>query len=275
MPVVQSAETARTTHQRDTRHRDLGISGGIDFTAIIALNNCSGALVRFSTSLGSDPAMVLTNGHCYEGGFLQPGEVLQNVPSKRSFKLLSADGETNIAVFHASKVLYATLTSTDVTLYELTDTFDQIEKRYGVTALTMSAKHPQIGQSIAIASGYWRHIYHCSVDAFIYELHEDAYTFRDSIRYTQPGCNTIPGTSGSPIIDAETREVVAINNTGNENGERCTMDNPCEVDSAGNITVVPKASYGEQTYLFYGCLGPNNQIDLSLSGCKLPKSAGR
>ena len=44
----------------------------------IALSNCSASLVRYPSSLDSDRAMMLTNGHCYEGGFLSAGQVLVN-----------------------------------------------------------------------------------------------------------------------------------------------------------------------------------------------------
>jgi hypothetical protein len=102
-------------------------------------------------------------------------------------------------------------------------------------------------------------------------LKEAGWTSHDSIRYTQPGCATIGGTSGSPIIDAETREVVGVNNTGNENGRKCTMDNPCEVDEAGNVSVVYKAAYGQETFWIYSCLDAAQHLDLSVAGCLLPK----
>ena len=54
-----------------------------DLTATIRLSNCSAALVRFPTSVSTDRAMMLTNGHCYEGGFLAAGQVLQNRTSSR------------------------------------------------------------------------------------------------------------------------------------------------------------------------------------------------
>ena len=44
---------------------------GTDFTGIAALSNCSASLVRYAESVSTDKALVLTNGHCYEGGFLQ------------------------------------------------------------------------------------------------------------------------------------------------------------------------------------------------------------
>ena len=84
------------------------------------------------------------------------------------------------------------------------------------------------------------------------------------------GRETIGGTSGSPIIHAETYEVIGINNTGNENGGKCTLNNPCEVDEQGNITVTKGASYGQQLFQIYTCLNDQGQFDLTVEGCKLP-----
>ncbi|HAR43137.1 MAG TPA: hypothetical protein DCS07_11005 [Bdellovibrionales bacterium] len=104
----------------------------------------------------------------------------------------------------------------------------------------------------------------------MHELREDKWTWSDSILYRQPGCQTIHGTSGAPIIDTETYEVVGINNTGNDAGERCTMNNPCEIDADGNITVTFGASYGQQIYWIYNCLNSQNEFELSRPGCLLP-----
>src|SRR4051812_18924750 len=46
----------------------------VDFTSIIALSNCSASLARLETSLPDDQALVMTNGHCKEGGFINAGE---------------------------------------------------------------------------------------------------------------------------------------------------------------------------------------------------------
>ncbi len=246
-------------------------SGAVDFTSIVALSNCSGSYVRFKTSLGTDKGMVLTNGHCFEGGFISAGQIKQDVASTRSFRLLSADGQSTVATLRAQRVMYATMTSTDVALYRLNQTFDQIKAQTGVDALVLSDEHPAMGAPMKVVSGYWKRIYSCNVDAFVHSLKEGEWTFTDSIRYTEPGCDTIGGTSGSPIIHADSREVIGINNTGNEDGERCTLNNPCEVDADGNVTVTAGASYGQQTYQIYTCLNSANQIDLTKEGCLLPK----
>jgi hypothetical protein len=132
----------------------------------------------------------------------------------------------------------------------------------GVDALELDTNHPVIGEPMDIISGYWDRGYRCNIDSFIYQLRESDWTMKDSIRYTDNGCNTIGGTSGSPIIQTGTRNIIGINNTGNESGERCTMDNPCEVDEHGNIRVKIHASYGQETYNIYSCLSLDFRIEL-------------
>ncbi|HEX6499368.1 MAG TPA: putative Ig domain-containing protein [Micromonosporaceae bacterium] len=245
-------------------------SGGL--AATIALNNCSAALVRYPTSVDTDRALMLTNGHCYEGGMPSAGQVLQNVSSSRSGSLLDSSGNT-LGTVRADLLIYATMTNTDVSLYRLTDTFAAIRSKYGVTALTLSNTHPANGTAVSIPSGYWKQIWNCSINGFVNVLKEDQWTWRDSIRYNS-GCNPTHGTSGSPIVDTATGRIVGINNTGNDNGQMCTLNNPCEVDADGNTTATQGQSYGQETYWFTTCLTSTNTINLSISGCLLTKPAG-
>jgi V8-like Glu-specific endopeptidase len=246
-------------------------SAAVDFTAIVALSNCSGSYVKFTTSLPTDKGMVLTNGHCFEGGFIDAGQIKQDVASSRTFRLLTSDGRGTVATLRAQRVMFATMTDTDITLYRLTQTIEQIKTQYGVEPLVISDQRPAAGAPMKVVSGYWKRIYTCNIDDFVNALKEGEWTFTDSIRYSSPGCETIGGTSGSPIIHSDTREVIGINNTGNEDGERCTLNNPCEVGADGQITVREGASYGQETYQIYSCLNDSNQIDLTKEGCMLPK----
>lgn len=241
----------------------------VNFAGTVALSNCSGSVVKMPTSVPTDPAIVMSNGHCLSGGFLDPGESIVNVASSRTFSLLNSAG-TKVATLRATKVAYATMTDTDISLYQLNTTYAQIQSNYGIAALELSAAHPVAGSAIKVVSGYWKRIYSCNIDTFVYRLHEGDWVWKDSVRYT-PSCNTIGGTSGSPVIDVASGKVVAINNTGNEDGERCTVDNPCEVDQNGNVTVHQGINYAEETYLITQCVGAGNQINLSLPGCVLPK----
>jgi V8-like Glu-specific endopeptidase len=243
---------------------------GGDFTGIAALSNCSGSLVRFASSVSTDPALILTNGHCYEGGMPSPGQVLVDRASSRSFTLLKPSS-SNAGTVRANRVLYSTMTKTDVTLYRLTETYAAIQSRLGVPALTLAQSAPANGAGMAVVSGYWKRIYTCSVQATIPELREAGWVMKSSIKYRQPGCETIGGTSGSPIVSTSTGQVIGVNNTGNEDGERCTLNNPCEVDANGNITVDQGAAYGQQVWWFYTCLSATRTIDLNKAGCQLAK----
>lgn len=246
------------------------LAADVDFTGIVSLSNCSGSLVRFRTSLPTDQAMVLSNGHCLEGGLPAPEAVFADVASRRRFRLLTTSGTGNLGSVYADRLLYGTMKSTDVSLYRLASTYAAIETKFGAKALTIAENHPVGGTSIRVVSGYWRRTYSCALDGFVNELREGGYRSFDSIRYSKPGCEVIGGTSGSPIIDAVSKEVIGVNNTGNEDGARCTINNPCEVDAAGGVTVDKGRGYGQETYWIYSCL-VGNTLDFNKAGCLLPK----
>ncbi|MFD5816829.1 serine protease [Streptomyces sp. NPDC127038] len=241
----------------------------VSLAGTVSLSNCSGSVIRFPNSADSDPALVLSNGHCLETGFPDPGEVIVGQSSSRTFGLLNSAG-TKVATLRASKVAYSTMTDTDITIYQLTSTYATIKNTYGISALTVQDTHPVAGTAITVASGYWKRLYSCNIDGFVYRLKEGDWTWKDSVRYTS-ACQTIGGTSGSPVVDQSTGKVVAVNNTGNEDGERCTVDNPCEVDANGTVTVRQGINYAEETYQIPACFTTGNKLDLSLSGCVLPK----
>ncbi|KAA2258640.1 trypsin-like peptidase domain-containing protein [Solihabitans fulvus] len=242
----------------------------VDFTGIVALSNCSGSVVRMANSGPNDPAFVLSNGHCLESGFLSPGQVIVNQASRRTFDLLDPTGQYSLGTLRATKIAYATMTNTDVSLYQLSSTYAQIQQRYGIKALEISSAHPTQGADIRVVSGYWQTIYSCNLDGFAYRLHEGDWVWQDSLRYTS-SCDVIGGTSGSPVIDTASGKIVGVNNTINESGESCTLNNPCEVDQAGNVTVRQGIGYAEETYLFNSCVAAGNKITLTLPGCTLPR----
>lgn len=247
------------------------LTANYDFEGIVAMSNCSASFVMFENSKDSDYGMILTNGHCIGGGgFLKPGEVVTNRASTKSFGLFNASGSEAGRVY-ASTLIYATMTKTDMAIYKLTETFAQIKAKYKVRPLTIDSHHPPTGVMINVVSGYWERGYTCNIDAFAYQLEEGDWTFEDSIRYSASGCDVIGGTSGSPVIAAGTRTVVGVNNTTNESGLQCEVNNPCEKDANGKITVLKGIGYAQETFWVYSCLDSNNQLDPNVAGCMLPK----
>lgn len=243
-------------------------AGHPDFSGIVALNGCSGSIVRWQSSEPGDLAMMLTNGHCTK--FYGAHEVQVNKPLVRDVTLLNADGSDDAHV-STTTLLYGTMSRTDVSLYQLSLTYAQLVKQYAVPALTISDQRAGATDKVVIISGYWKRAYRCHLNGFVYQLDEYRWTWDHSLRYNDNGCHTIGGTSGSPVLDPTTREVVGINNTGNEDGERCTLNNPCEVDRHGHVSVHLNRNYGQQTWWFTTCLAADRSLDLSKPGCLLPQ----
>ena len=271
--VTEGAFAFPVLSQKSPSRFRINYHSGFEHDGIAATSICSASLVRFKSSVDDDPAMLLTNGHCAKvpfGPFLKPGEVLYRTPFDLDADLLDKSGAAVFSL-HSKLVLYATMTSTDVALLELTETYKQIQDAVGVKALVLANTAPTPGTPIQLSSGYWNRTYKCSVETIVPALKEDVYTFNESIRYSQPGCEIVGGTSGSPLISELTNEIIGINNTTNEDGESCTMNNPCEVDRAGHVTATKGRAYGQQTHWIYSCLDAQHKINLSLPGCLLPK----
>jgi V8-like Glu-specific endopeptidase len=263
LPTLQMTENRANVQLPSTFGQDY------DFEGIVALSNCSGSLFKLEGAPDSDFGLILTNGHCYEGGFSRPGSYVFGAPSRRTFTLLNSKA-SSVGRVTARVVVYSTMTNTDMTIYQLRETYSEILTKYGIRPLTLSSQHPSEATPMQVVSGYWLRGYSCQVEAFINQLREDEWSFSDSLRYSRPGCETIGGTSGSPIIAAGTKTIIGVNNTGNESGGKCTMNNPCEVDQNGQITYNKGYSYGQQTFWIYSCLNKSHELDLTVNGCLLP-----
>lgn len=247
-------------------------SSEYDFNGIVKLSNCSGSIIQFAGQSDDSPAILMTNGHCIKNdgrGFLKPGEVIQN--SRVNFNAKVYNNETKLVPVSSTKLLYATMTNTDVAYYEIEKSYSDLAA-LGVSSFELDTFMPLVGTQIDIVSGFWDRGYRCSVDGIVFALLEGDWIFTNAIRYSNQGCDTIGGTSGSPIIETSTRRVVGINNTGNAQGDSrtCSINNPCEQTENGEISAMIR-SYGQQTYNIYSCLSVDFQIDLSIEGCTLPK----
>ena len=253
-------------------HRENSMAQDYDFEGIIKLSNCSGSLIRFVGQPMTSKAVVLTNGHCYSkglfGGLLQANEVIYNKTQNRDMKIF--DKSMKKFPVKATKILYATMTNTDIALYELSESYETIYSKYKIESFILDPIRPFEGVDIDIVSGYWESGYTCAIESFIFNLKEGDWIFTDSIRYTD-GCATKGGTSGAPVVSKGSRSVIAINNSANESGKSCTVNNPCEINEDGKVTVLKNKKYGQQTYNIYSCLRVDFNIDLNIEGCSLPK----
>jgi hypothetical protein len=222
---------------------------------------CSGAVVRFK----EDPAakaLVLTNGHCV--GFVDPGDFYSDRPYARSMRIYSRDGRSHR--FSTTRIVYATMTVTDIAIVELNATYAQLSQ-LGIDSYQIAGPGAAVGDDIRLVSGFFQTSEECDIDAIIYELREADWTFRGSYKYSR--CPAGHGTSGSPLISRNSGQIVGINNTRNDDGERCTFNNPCEVDEEGNITIDYMVNYGQRTDLILACIDAAGAFDLQVDGCEL------
>ncbi|WP_326565255.1 trypsin-like serine protease [Amycolatopsis rhabdoformis] len=234
----------------------------------VNLGSCAGSLVRKADSRPDDPALLLTNGHCIAGDHPAVGSAVTDRAEARDLAVLSASGAVKTAL-HTTKLLYATMTGTDVALYQVDKTYAQLAGA-GAKVFELATREPQQADQIDVLSGTHRKAWACAVANIVPELREGGYTQHQAIQYSED-CVPGSGDSGSPVLDPRTGQVVGIHNTSNGLGGVCTVDNPCEVDQDGKVTVHMGRSYGQQTAGIPACLGAGSTVDLSLAGCGLTK----
>ncbi|RJQ81070.1 serine protease [Pseudonocardiaceae bacterium YIM PH 21723] len=233
------------------------------------IGGCSGSVVRPPATKDTDPALLLTNGHCVTGDLPAPGAAFANRAELQKVVILGTEGLTK-ARATTTKLLYATMTGTDVALYRLDKTYAQL-KTDGAKVFPLATAPAKAGEKFTIPAAHAQRTFECTLDAVVPELREAGYTQKDSLRYQVGNCDPTHGASGSPLVSVKTGEVIGVHNTGNDNGELCTQDNPCEV-VGGKPQAVKDRKYGQQTSALVACLAPGSEFDLNRPGCSLTKA---
>lgn len=236
----------------------------------VDLEGCSGSLVKTDTAKPSDPALLLTNGHCVTGDRPAPKSAVVDRAEKRKVTVLDRAGKPKTTA-STTKLSYATMTGTDVALYQLDKTYAQLASK-GAKVFKLAATGPREADPIGLIAGGLRQSWTCAVGSVVPELREEGYVLRNAIRYTED-CYPDAGASGAPLINPHTGLVVGIHNTTNDQGGVCTEGNPCEVDNEGHMSVHKARRYGQQTAGIVPCLTAGSRIDLSLPKCTLTKPA--
>ncbi|MEV7076521.1 trypsin-like serine protease [Streptomyces sp. NPDC093990] len=270
-------ESGKTLYTDVTRHTDWinGIIAGTDVPpddqipnveGATDLGNCVGSVITTAVSRPQDRALLLTNGHCVQGQPPAPGDALVDQPADREVPIADPQGYPR-TIARADRLVYATMTGTDIALYRLDKTYAQLKaERAKVFRLTSTAVRAGDPLTLAYSGGRLD----CTAEAVVAHLREGGYQQEHSIRYaTGGGCAPWHGTSGSALLAPDGSTVVGIHNTHNESGEQCTDNNPCEVDQGGAVTSVQGRAYGQQVHMLGACLTAGSQLDLSRPGCTL------
>ncbi|MGW0584082.1 trypsin-like serine protease [Streptomyces sp. NPDC002920] len=276
-------ESGKTLYTDVTRHADWinGIITGANVPpddqipnveGAADLGNCVGSVVSTPASRPQDPALLLTNGHCVQEQRPAPGTALVDRPAAREVPIADRQGYPQTTA-HAKRLVYATMTGTDIALYRLDKTYAQL-KAEGAKVFQLTSAPVRAGDPLTMAYAGGR--LDCTAEAVVTHLREGGYQQDDSIRYaTSEDCAPWHGTSGSALLAPDGTTVVGIHNTHNEAGEQCTDNNPCEVGPDQAVTSVQGRSYGQQVYLIAACLTEGSKLDLSHPDCTLTGAAPR
>ncbi len=241
-----------------------------DVGGMVGLQGCVGSVVRTPTSEPDAPALMLTNGHCVQEDRPAPGEALVDRPADLEVPVADSRGYPLVTA-RAERLVYATMTGTDVALYRLDRTYEQLDSR-GAKVFELGTTPVRPGDEVAMVSTSTRS--DCSVEAVPAHLREGGYQQDDPIRYASgEGCLPYPGMSGSVLLAADGSTVVGVHNTHNRDGGECTDDNPCEVDADGNVTFEQGRGYGQQVHTVPACLTDRSELDLSRRDCSLTGAA--
>lgn len=270
-------EDAPTLYTDVTRHTDWidGIMNGTDVPpddeipdveGAVDLGHCSGSVVRTPSSAPEDPAILLTNGHCVQEDLPEPGDALVDLEADFDVPIAGPEGYPQ-ATAGAERLVYATMTGTDVALYRLDRTYEELESE-GAKVFELASDPVRTGETVSLVVPSTR--LECSAEAVVPHLREGGYEQEDSIRYAEDeDCHVWPGMSGSPLVASDGDTAVGIHNTHNRDGEECTDNNPCEVDENGDVTFEQGRSYGQQVHMIVECLTRGSELDLSRPGCAL------
>jgi V8-like Glu-specific endopeptidase len=259
-----------------------------ELAGTVKIDNCSGSLISSPETQPTDPALVLTNGHCASQR-PAPGTATTGIPETHTAFVMNANGEPLLRA-HTTRLEYATMTGTDVAVYRLDVSYADIAAQ-GIRPFTLGSTGPAVGQELRVLSGSSGHSWGCTVEAVIPELREGGYTQNQSLRYRHvPGCSSklgdgpTHGDSGSALVDPATGTIVAIHGTGNDvsetgsgdgedsgdgeapSTEPCSENHPCEVDAAGVVSS-GDYRYGQQTAGLASCIAAGSTVDLSRPGC--------
>lgn len=226
---------------------------------------CSASVVRTDHTRLDDPALLLTNGHCVPER-PAPGQTLKDVAMKLPVTIgdrqgyLQAKAETN-------RLVSATMSGTDTAIFQLDQTYAQLKAK-GVKIFKLAGRPAKPGERVDIISSGNGNRFSCRIEAVVPHLREEGYTQDNAYRY-DPECTPSHGGSGSPIVLKDGVTVVGVHSTGNDSGEQCTANNPCEVAADGTVTVHQGARYGQQVKHLAAC------APVRKSGRPQPREAGR
>lgn len=209
---------------------------------IAKLSNCSGALVIFDGMPTTARALVVTQAQCLTGRQPRPGAVFTNRLAIRALNLIDASGKAHAVT--TRRLLYATQTDTDLAVYELGDSYNEVQFKTSIRPLFLTAAPPILGQNLELISAHGPRRWSCAVEGFVREVRDERRRFTDVIQLSDECRIDAAVPAGIPAVDLATRTLFALHG---------------------------KQRLTQQVYALAGCVDQNFEVDLELASCELPK----
>ena len=252
-------------------------------------STCTATLLQTATGAAAAqaPAYVLTNGHCV-GIWGADGVILAQDPPASTITLrfgyFAYTADSPVAEAHA--VSWATMKGTDLAVVRLDTTLGDLAAK-GIDPFPIAAAVPAPGTAVANVAApigvpivdipedqRFLRLGTCTVEGDPVGLIERQWRWWSAIRTDCP--DVWPGSSGSPILDIATGELVgAINTTtiGSEGGTDCWLGRPCEVTATGT-EVRADTSYAMPVSGLLACFGADGTLDVTGEACPLDPGVG-
>jgi hypothetical protein len=235
----------------------MSLSSFANVTVVAA--DCSGSLFTMPGMNDGQRALVLTNGHCvgvgsFEGRFPADGERFLGHVVEGSVILRKTRDEGGER-FTYRKILFASMTGTDLAVIELEASFKYLIDS-GYVVYSLAPELPRLGMTLEFAS-YNRPVTStCEVEQIVPVVKEGPWTWNSSVRLKAgPDCEFQSGQSGTAGTEPGSRLIYALAQTGYEGGPPCSFNNPCEVDPRTGVTTTGRVNqgYAVPTAVLFDC----------------------
>jgi hypothetical protein len=222
------------------------------------------------------PAYAVTNGHC--PAFPGPNEVLVDQPGVgRVIFNFFVDSERRQVPVQVARVAYATMKGSDVAVLELTARYMDLAVQLIRPLRVASSNRTVPGDPITIVGApLWPDLgeaflraVSCRTEGVASALLEGTWHWFDApFNHCR---DTLPGSSGSPVISAADRLVIGMVNTSTRGSgaiTECAIDSPCELGEAGPLTR-PDTTYVASLIGIAACFDADRRFSVAEPGCPL------
>lgn len=247
----------------------------------VSVNGCSGALFKMDGRKDSQKALVITNGHCvrlkalrqdatdYPGAcetiFDIRGEAVTN---STTVLLHGAKGSFE---GRAERLIFATMNGTDISIFELRESYATLAQRYGMSSLRLDPRPLADGDRVSVHAPVFNRTQSCTINGRV-DLAEGPYRTHNALRLSSE-CAIYNGFSGAPIIREDGHTFAGLANTHHDaeaQGPLCGFGKTCEVNRTTGELRAPAhdQSYGVAIDPLYTCFdGDAGEFDFRKDGC--------